>query len=139
MEEKFFTEKSEQPEENDLKNLLGTNYKLWVDLIRFVETNFDTPTTEWKFYGKKSGWVQKLFLKKRNLLFFVPYENFFRIGMVFGEKAVAEITKSGLPKEIIEEIQNTKKYAEGRGIRIDVKNKSSLESVKKLIQIKVMN
>lgn len=139
MEEKIFTDKLKLPLEYELKNILGARYKFWIDLIKFVDSNFGTPTTEWKFYGKKSGWVQKLFLKKRNLLFFIPYNKFFRIGMVFGDIAVAEIVKSGLPKEIIEEIQNTKKYAEGRGLRIDVKDKKNLEIVKKLIQIKVMN
>lgn len=137
-EEKIFTEKSNQPTEKDLKVILGTRYKLWADLIKFVESNFGAPVTEWKYYGKKSGWVQKLFLKKRNLLFFIPYDKFFRIGIVFGEKAVAEIVKSDLPEDIITEIKNTKKYAEGRGLRIDVNNKTSLEIVKKLVQIKVM-
>jgi len=40
---------------------------------------------------------------------------------------------------VIEEITNAKKYAEGRGIRIDVKTRRDVESVKKLIAFKVMN
>ncbi|MBA4405838.1 hypothetical protein C0389_01050 [bacterium] len=139
MEEKIFADKLNQPKEDDLKNILATRYKFWIELLKFVETHFGETITEWKFYGNKSGWVQKLFLKKRNLLFFLPYNKFFRIGMVFGDKAVVEIVKSDLPKEIIDEIQNTKKYAEGRGLRIDVKNKTDLEIVKRLLQIKVMN
>lgn len=99
-------------------------------MIKYVGANFGEAITEWKYYGKKSDWVQKLFLKKRNLLFFVPYKKFFRIGMVFGEKAVAEIVKSDLPEEIITEIKTTKKYAEGRGLRIDVIDKRSLEPLR---------
>ena len=136
MEEKIFTDKLNPPKEKELKKLLGKDYKLWSELVKFVEANFGEAITEWKYYGKKSGWVQKLFLEKRNLLFFVPYEKFFRIGMVFGEQAVAEIVKSDLPDEIIAEIKTTKKYAEGRGLRIDVMDKRSLETVKKLILIK---
>lgn len=139
MEEKIFADKLNQPKEDDLKNILATRYKFWIELLKFVETHFGEAISEWKFYGNKSGWVQKLFLKKRNLLFFLPYNKFFRIGMVFSDKAVVEIVKSDLPKEIIDEIQNTRKYTEGRGLRIDVKNKTDLEIVKKLLQIKVMN
>jgi hypothetical protein len=139
MEEKFFTDKSKQPTEADLKKVLGVTYKFWIDLIKFVETNFGSAVTEWKYYGAKSGWLQKLFLKKRNLLFFIPYSKYFRIGLVFGDKAVDEILKSDLPKEITEEIKKTKKYAEGRGLRIDVKEKKNLEIVMKLLRIKVMN
>jgi len=40
---------------------------------------------------------------------------------------------------MIEEVKNAKKYAEGRGRRIEVKTRRDVESVKKLIAIKVMN
>jgi len=40
---------------------------------------------------------------------------------------------------LIEEVTNAKKYAEGRGLRIDVKTRRDVESVKKLIAIKVTN
>jgi hypothetical protein len=139
MEEKIFTDKSKEPTEESLKKVLGPTYKIWIELIRYVETNFGSPVTEWKYYGIKSGWLQKLLLGKRNLLFFIPYSKYFRIGMVFGESAVETILKSDLPDKIIEEIRNTKKYAEGRGLRIDVKDRKSLMIVKKLLQIKVMN
>ncbi|MCX6169082.1 MAG: DUF3788 domain-containing protein [Ignavibacteriales bacterium] len=139
MENKIFTYKLKQPTEDELKSVLGASYKLWIDLIKYVETKFGSAVTEWKYYGAKSGWLQKLFLKKRNLLFFIPHSKYFRIGLVFGDNAVSEILQSNLPKEIIEEIKNTKKYAEGTGLRIDVKNKKNLDTVKKLLQIKVKN
>jgi hypothetical protein len=122
-----------------LKTVLGVRYDLWTDLITSIEKEFGPVVPDWKFYGVNSGWVQKVFLKKRNLLFCVPYKNYFMMGMVFGEKAVAEIQKSKLPKAIIEEVVNAKKYAEGRGLRINVKDKKSLEHVKALIKIKVLN
>jgi Protein of unknown function (DUF3788) len=47
--------------------------------------------------------------------------------------------KSDLPKAVIEEVTNAKKYAEGRGLRVEVKTRRDVESIKKLIAIKVMN
>ena len=81
----------------------------------------------------------KTLYKKRNLFFFTAFEGYFRIAFVFGDRAVAEIVSSDLPKAVIEEITNAKKYAEGRGIRIDVKTRRDVESVKKLIAFKAMN
>ena len=47
--------------------------------------------------------------------------------------------KSDLPKELITELKNARKYAEGRGLRIDVKNSADIEHIKKLVEIKVNN
>jgi hypothetical protein len=138
-EENIFIEKSHKPTELDLKKRYGSRYNYWIDLTKFVASNFGQTTSEWKHYGAKSGWVQKLFLKKRNLLFFIPYKNYFSIGMVFGDKAAAEILNSDLPEDIISEIKKAKKYAEGRGLRIKVKDKKSADNLKKLLRIKIIN
>jgi len=135
VEEKLFLEKSEEPKEPRIKEALGNSYKYLEELISFTEYNIGAVVKEWKYYGK-SGWSMKLLLKKRNLLFFSPYKGFFRIGMVFGDKAVKEIETSDLPADIINEITSARKYAEGRGIRIDVKDKKDLDTVKKLLVIK---
>jgi len=96
-------------------------------------------TEGWKYYGTKSGWTLKTLYKKRNLFFFTPFQGYFRIAFVFGDRAVAQILISDLPKAMIEEVKNAKKYAEGRGLRVEVKTHRDVESVKKLIAIKVMN
>ena len=87
---------------------------------------------EWKYYGPKSGWTLKTLRKKRNLFFFTPHQGYFRIAFVFGDRAVAEILISDLPKAMIEEVKNAKKYAEGRGIRIDVKTRRDVNLSKNL-------
>ncbi len=81
----------------------------------------------------------KTLLKKRNLFFFTPLDGCFRIGFVFGDKAVAVVEQSDLPNEIKNELTNARKYAEGKGIMIVVKNQQDVEKVKKLIDIKVNN
>jgi hypothetical protein len=139
MDEKVYLEKTSQPTELDLKESYGNRYSYWVDLKNFIASNFGATTSEWKYYGEKSGWVQKLFLKKRNLLFFIPYRTYFLIGMVFGDKAFDEIKKSDLPDGIIREIKSARKYAEGRGMRIKVNSKKSAEHIKKLVKIKILN
>jgi hypothetical protein len=94
---------------------------------------------EWKYYGLKSGWILKSLNKKRNLFFLIPCQKYFRIAFVFGDRAVAAIENSGLPATMIEEIKTAKKYAEGRGLRLEVRKRGDVEHVKKLVAIKVMN
>lgn len=139
MEEKIYLEKNRRPEEGELKRIYGVRYNYWLDLVKFIDLNFGQTISEWKYYGTKYGWGQKLFLKKRNFLFFTPYKKYFAIGMIYGEKAVAEISKSDLPKEIIDKIKKAKKYAEGRGFRIEVKSRKNIENLKSLVRIKILN
>ncbi|MFH1198167.1 MAG: DUF3788 domain-containing protein [bacterium] len=139
MEELVFNQKEKEPTENDLIKVMGKSYPFRKELISFIEENFGSLVLEWKYYGQKNGWAQKYLLKKRNLFFSIPHKDSFRVGFIFGDKAVEAIEQSGLPTEIIDEIKNAKKYAEGRGIRLDIKNKKVLDSVKKLVKIKIEN
>jgi len=74
-----------------------------------------------------------------HLFFLIPLKSSFQISFVFGDKAVAAVEKSDLPKELITELKNARKYAEGRGLRIDIKKAADVEHVKKLVEIKVNN
>ena len=104
-----------------------------------MKAEYGELTEDWKFYGQKSGWILKTLRKKRNLFFFVPHKGSFHVSFVFGDKAVAAVEKSDLPQEIITELKNARKYAEGRGLRIDVKSSADVEHIIKLVEIKVNN
>ncbi|HET6765762.1 MAG TPA: DUF3788 family protein, partial [Chitinophagaceae bacterium] len=77
--------------------------------------------------------------KKRALIYLLPRDGFFKAAFVFGPKATDIILKSTISENIKEEIKAAKVYAEGRGIRIEVRNKKILNDLKKLIMIKIGN
>lgn len=139
MTNNIFTNKLEQPNEEILSTALGKSYKNWKAIKKYIEDNCGTSTEEWKFYGQKIGWTLKIFLRKRNLFFVTVCNGFFRISFVLGGKAVAAAEQSRLPQTIIEELVNAKKYAEGRGIRIEVKSQKDVETIRLLVDIKVGN
>jgi hypothetical protein len=135
----IFLDKSKQPAATDLQHTLGSTFSLWKNIKDFIKTEIGDTTEDWKFYMKSSGWQLKTLLKKRNLFFFTPYKNCFRITFVFGDKAVAEAEKSDIPKSIINELLNAKKYMEGRGLSITVEKEQDVTVIKKLLLIKVKN
>jgi hypothetical protein len=139
MDTLVFADKQSMPDKIALKSALGNSYKILDDLYSFIETNFGQINSEWKFYGASYGWTLKTLLKKRNLFFVAPRKDFFRIAFVFGDRAVNEIMESQLPDSIKTELQNARKYAEGRGIRFEVSNTEILEDLKILVSIKVRN
>ena len=139
MSANVFIDKLPKPDDQALFRALGKTYPLWAEIENHVATAHGRSTQEWKYYGPKSGWSLKTLLRKRNLSFFTPYQGYFRIAFVFGDRAVAEILTSDLPKALIEEVENAKKYAEVGGLRVEVKTRRDVESVKEIITIKVMN
>jgi len=44
---------------------------------------------------------------------------------------------SSLPDAMIREVKNARRYAEGRGLRLDVRNRTTISHVLKLVDIKV--
>jgi len=139
MSEVIFNDKNKKPGNKILTDKIRKNFNYWEEIKKHVKEKYDNISEEWKFYGKNYGWQLKTFLKKRNLFFLIPYENFFNIVFVFGNKAVEEIEISKISKELIDKVVNAKKYAEGRGLLIEVKNKKYIADIKKLIEIKINN
>jgi len=61
------------------------------------------------------------------------------VAFTLGEKTVTAAQKSTLPKFILDIIKSARKYVEGRGIRIEVKQPHDIENIKKLTEIKMAN
>ena len=139
MAENIFLNKNEKPTEVILKHELGSTFDLWNEIKSKTESEYGPLLEDWKFYSKSSGWTMKLLLKKRNLLFITPYKGYFCAIFIFGDKAVEEVNKSSLPDELKNELNNARKYAEGRGLRLEVRNKVDAEYVIELIRIKIKN
>jgi hypothetical protein len=122
-----------------LSGALGQSYKYWKEIRNTLENRYGPLIEEWKYYSASSGWTLKLLLKKRNLFFFTPYEKYFRLAFIFGDKAVSAVEKSDLPVKMVQELKSAKRYVEGRGLRIEVKKKTNIKNVITLVAIKINN
>ena len=139
METRIFMDKSIEPDNNRLAEGLGEKNRLWESLKKYLADKYDNMQEEWKFYGQKHGWTLKVKQKKRTIFYLIPFEDLFKISFVFGDKAVAAAEKSDLPKHLITELKNARKYMEGRGLQVEVKLPADIENIKKLIEIKMNN
>jgi len=134
-----FNNKLVMPDEASLAAEIGESKEVLDRICRFIIEETGQLTWEWKHYGQKSGWTLKLLSKKRNLLFVGPESGYFIIAFVFGDRAVEAVLKSKLPEAIKNELLTARKYAEGRGIRFEIKDDRDLDSVLQLIRIKIAN
>jgi hypothetical protein len=135
----FFEDKTLIPNNDMIASALGGAYSLWEELKNHMYEEYPAITEEWKFYGKAAGWSCKIVSKKRNLLFFVPLKDDFRLRIVLGEKATAVAESAKLPSEMKQSIREATVYAEGRSIDIDVTQHKQLDVIKTLLKIKYEN
>ena len=135
----IFTNKDDIPTNDNLVKNLGTTYVLWKELEEFVIEKYPNALAEWNFPGKKYGYSFRIKDKRRAILYFLPRKDYFKIAFVFGQKATDIIMGSDVETKIKTKLAQARKYAEGRGIRIDVKNESPITDIKKLVAIKLSN
>jgi hypothetical protein len=137
MSASIYKEKLVEPDDKMLTYDLADT-KSYLDTIKeFIHFEYGDFMPEWKFYNQKSGWILKMYTKKRNVLFVVPCDKYFRVAFTFGEKASDLVFKSKLPDSIKRNLFEAKKYAEGRTIQIEVKTVRDVDNILEMIKIKL--
>lgn len=135
----FFTEKEKEPTTKDLKKALGDTFPYWEELVKFTKSVYPAATEQWKFWSAKYGWGFRVSDKKRAIIYLGPRDKHFIVSFVFGQKATDQVMKADLADIIKTELMNSKIYMEGRGISLEIKNKSLVKDIKELVRIKVAN
>jgi len=133
----IFIDKNKTPNDSDLKLGLKDCYMLWKELENYT-LDCDTQNKPlWKFTSEKFGWGFQIKDKKRTIVYLLPRDKYFKVGLVFGKKAVEKIMLTKINDSIKKKINDAPEYAEGKGVRIDVNDESLLNDIKALIEIKI--
>ncbi len=134
-----FVGKSQKPTETELAVQLGASKGVWDQLLAELANEFDLMTTEWNSYSPKAGWSLRLRRGERNIVYLSPGVNCFMASFALGDKAVRAARKSNVPKMLMHIIDESKRYAEGTAVRLDVKGPKDLAAIKSLVAIKLAN
>ena len=137
MDSSIFMDKEKQPAESDLREALGEKYQLWMEIRDRVFEKYPEGKEEWNFPGKKYGWSFRIKDKKRAILYLLPRDREFMVAFVFGGKAFKAIMESEVSEQIKSELEGARVYAEGRGIRIPVPDRSGLKDIFLLLDFKL--
>jgi flavoprotein len=134
-----FDDKTKPPKDAELAATLGKTYVLWNELKKRIASRFTPLSIEWGFSSKATGWGLRLKQEKRAVLYMTPCKGYFLASFALGEKAVKAARESGLPAPVLAVIESAKKYAEGRGVRLEVRTAQDVRNVEKLAAIKMAN
>jgi hypothetical protein len=73
------------------------------------------------------------------IAYFIPRNGYFQVAFVFGKKAVEQVLAGDISQAIKTELEQARVYAEGRGVRIDVRDDGIVDDIKRLVIIKLSN
>lgn len=134
-----FDDKAHPPTEEDIRIVLGKAHSLWLKLQHYVESEYAPISSEWGYSGKAYGWGLRLKTPMRAVLYMTPCPSYFLVSFALGEKAVTAAEASKLSSQVLDLIDNAPRYAEGRGVRLEVRSAAELNQVKLLAAIKMAN
>jgi len=132
----IFDNKAVIPDDAMVDTVLADMKPFWDAVKAHVAENYRGIMQSWKYYSKKAGWSLVFKAKDRTLFYFIPCDGYFRIALVFGEKAVSAAKQSSIPEHIKETISAAAAYVEGKSFFVDVKNEADVEPVLTLLRIK---
>lgn len=132
-------DKSHEPTEEDLRDALGKSYEVWTRLIDAVAEHIGPISPTWGFTSKSTGWGLRLRKKDRIILYMTPQTDKFLASFALGEKAVAAAKLINLSSDLLAAIDAAPRYAEGRGVRIEVSSKRQVPDLAILAKIKCEN
>ena len=133
-----FVGRKTPPTAADVETCLGTTLSVWDALLGRLKPR-GIRAGEWRSASPKYGWGLRPALKDRTILYLGPCQDCFRVSFALGDKAVAAALASELPKALKIEIAHAKRYAEGTGVRLVVRNLADLTPVEVLVDIKLKN
>jgi hypothetical protein len=134
-----FDDKARPPEDQELSKVLGRSLRVWSRLKELLAEDHPPMTESWGYAGKDYGWSLRLERKKRRVIYLTPQERHFLVGIVLGEKAVKAARQARLPPEVLERVEAAPRYAEGRGLRLEVRFKKDIDAIRELARAKMAN
>lgn len=134
-----FTDPTHSPTIPQLKEALGSTYPLWEGISDYTLNQTKGLVEEWKYSGQKFGWSFRISDTRRVIIYLLPRDHYFKVAFVFGQKATERILEGKFDTEIKAELQAAKVYAEGRGIRIDVRDNVKISDIHGLINVKIVS
>lgn len=131
-----FTERSRPPTEADLSSTLGTAYALWTELPAALALRIGPMQPVWGFASARLGWSLRVVRKERVILYLTPQRGQFLVSFALGERAVVAARGAALPPATMRVVDAAPRYAEGRGVRFQVKSRRPVTALATLAQIK---
>ena len=130
-------DKTVEPTPGELAKVLGPSEELWRHLVSRMEAGYGPVSEAWSFSGAKYGWSCRLLQKKRTILYLIPQDQAFLVGVVLGDRALTLLRRTEVSPETLSIIDEAPRYGEGTGFRIPVTSLDDCADIEIVIEAKM--
>ncbi len=126
----LFSDKLRPPDDRAVAEVLGLLYPYYLVLRSLCHDS----TQEWRFPGKKHGWVLKVERKRKAIFWLTPLQNMFKIGFIIRpseQEPLLDRIQAGVIRSALE---HPTVYPEGLGFSLTVAQSLLGEEVVKLVR-----
>lgn len=107
-----FPDPNTEPDDAALAAALGAAFTPVATILAQLRANCPAVTSAWQ-YSKQAGWYRLALLKKRRLFYLVPKRGGFRLMLILGGKALADLAAGPHARAVAKLLQSAKRYPEG--------------------------
>ncbi len=132
-----FDDKSVIPTPAELARVLGPSVEAWHFLRSRMEATYGPLSEEWSFSGARYGWSARLRAKKRTILYLIPQDRSFLVGLVLGDRALGRLRRDYLKADVLALIDQAPRYGEGTGFRVPVASKADCTAIETIVEAKM--
>jgi hypothetical protein len=132
----LLTDKEIYPTDELIFSIIGDKKHLWKNIMDYMYNSYKDSMGQWNFYNDGERWLYKMVHKKKTIFWASILNDTFRITFYLGNKAEPIIENSDLPQSIKEEFRTAKRYGLIRPVSFIINDKSDVDNVLKMIDIK---
>ena len=126
-----------KPTMDEVFAALGSSAKVWTQLVDEFAKELHVALQEWKSYSPKFGWSLQLKQRKRTIVYLSPCAGCFRVAFILGDKAIKALMEGSPSKNLTKLIHDAPRYPEGTGVRLMVRNRKEMPTIRKLAEAKL--
>lgn len=131
----IFTDKSVQPDSDDIRRVLGSSLPLWEELLAHIRDTYH-PLEDIKFlYGKNYGWGVRFRLKGKLLASLYPANGHFKVQVILNPAEVEMVQGMGMGGNITRTIDEATPYPEGRWLFIPVTAGTDVHDIIRILEL----
>lgn len=120
-----FLDKLCPPDDRALEEALGPLHQHYLSL-RSLCRDF---LQEWRYPGKKFGWVWKVERKKKALFWLTPLYHAYRIGFIIRPSEMEPLLSTSRPGAVRTALEHAVVYPEGLGLSLTVTESQEFEDI----------
>jgi hypothetical protein len=125
------------PTDDYIFSIIGEKRILWQAIMNHLSENYKDISGSWNYYNDGKQWLYKSVQKKKTIFWAGILSDTFRVTFYFGDKAEPLIDASDLPQKLKDDFKTGKRYGKIRAISLKMSGLPDVESVKKLVAIKI--